>query len=154
MCCIGKWPHCSSLQNRFLVMNLAIAQNQEELLTRTMKNSLNYNVSLPNLSTTTITAMGCCQCLSLSVVQLKGKHCWKPHSCNGVVDTFGPGKLRAYCTNYICCDDLFYLDPPFAVFLPTVFVKMLPEQHCYCNKIPSFSFSSLEIYCEMKSFSL
>ena len=77
MCCIGKWPHCSSLQNRFLVMNLAIAQNQKELLTRTMKNSLNYNVSLPNLSTTTITAMGCCQCLSLSVVQLKSKHCQK-----------------------------------------------------------------------------
>ena len=26
-------------------------------------------------------------------------------------------------------DDIFYLDPPFAVFLPTVIVKMLPEQH-------------------------
>ena len=29
------------------------------------------------------------QCLPLSVVQLKGKHCRKPHSRNGVVDTFG-----------------------------------------------------------------
>ena len=29
----------------------------------------------PKISTTPITAMGCWQCLSLSVVQLKGKHC-------------------------------------------------------------------------------
>ena len=35
------------------------------------------------------TAMGCRQCLPLSVVQLKGKHCRKLHCCNGVVDTFG-----------------------------------------------------------------
>ena len=42
----------------------------------------------PNLSTTT--EMGCRQCLPLSVVQLKGKHCRKPHChySNGVVDTF------------------------------------------------------------------
>ena len=32
----------------------------------------------PNVSTTPITAMGCRQCLPLSVVQLKGKHCRKP----------------------------------------------------------------------------
>jgi hypothetical protein len=31
------------------------------------------------------------QCLPLSVVQLKGKHCRKPHCYNGVVDTFEPG---------------------------------------------------------------
>jgi hypothetical protein len=37
---------------------------------------------------TLITAMGCRQCLLLSVVQLKGKHCRKPHCRNGVVDTF------------------------------------------------------------------
>jgi hypothetical protein len=29
------------------------------------------------------------QCLPLSVVQLKGKHCRKPHCHNGIVDTFG-----------------------------------------------------------------
>ena len=29
----------------------------------------------PNVSTNSITAMGCWQCLYLSVVQLKGKHC-------------------------------------------------------------------------------
>ena len=33
--------------------------------------------------------MGCRQCLPLIVVQLKGKHCPKPHCCNGVVDTLG-----------------------------------------------------------------
>ena len=43
----------------------------------------------PNISTTPITAMGCRQCLPLSVVQLKGKHCRKCHCHNGVVDTFG-----------------------------------------------------------------
>ena len=42
-----------------------------------------------NVSTTPNMAMGCRQCLSLSVVQLKGKHCKKPHCCNGIVDTFG-----------------------------------------------------------------
>ena len=46
------------------------------------------NIALsPNVSTTPITAMGCRQCLPLSVVQLKGKHCQKPHCHNGVVDT-------------------------------------------------------------------
>ena len=35
-------------------------------------------------------AMGCRQCLPLSVVQLKGKHCLKPHCRNGIVDTIGP----------------------------------------------------------------
>ena len=42
-----------------------------------------------NVSTTPVTAMGCRQCLPLSVVQLKGKHCRKPQCRNGVVDTFG-----------------------------------------------------------------
>ena len=41
-----------------------------------------------NVSTTPITEMGCQQCLHLSVVQLKCKHCRKPHCCNGVVGTF------------------------------------------------------------------
>ena len=43
----------------------------------------------PNVSTTPVMAMGCRQCLPLSVVQLKDKHCRKPHCRNGVVDTFG-----------------------------------------------------------------
>ena len=42
----------------------------------------------PNVTTTPITAMGCLQCLPLSLVQLKGKHCRKPHYHNRVVDTF------------------------------------------------------------------
>ena len=41
------------------------------------------------VSTTPITAMGCQQCLPVSVVQLKGKHCQNPHCSNGVVNTFG-----------------------------------------------------------------
>ena len=51
--------------------------------------SSNSLMLCPNVSTTPITAMGCRQCLPLSVVQLKGKHCRKPHCRNGVVDTFG-----------------------------------------------------------------
>ena len=35
--------------------------------------------------------MACQQYLPLSVVQLKGKHCRKPHCCNGVLDMFGHG---------------------------------------------------------------
>ena len=48
----------------------------------------------PNVSTTPITAMGYRQCLPLSVVELKGKHCQKPHCRNGVADTFGPNPLN------------------------------------------------------------
>ena len=54
----------------------------------------------PNVSTTPITAMGCRQYLFLSVVQLKGKHCGKPHCRNKVVDTFG------HCTLYPSSKDL------------------------------------------------
>ena len=48
----------------------------------------------PNVSTTSITAMGCRQCLPLKVVPLKGKHCRKPHCCIGVVDTFRLWRLN------------------------------------------------------------
>ena len=44
-----------------------------------------------NISKTPITAMGCRQCLPLSDVQLKGKHCQKTHCRNGVVDTLELG---------------------------------------------------------------
>ena len=43
-----------------------------------------------SVSTTPIIAMGCWQCLPLSVVQLKGKLCQKTNYRNGVIDTFGP----------------------------------------------------------------
>ena len=66
-------------------------------------------------STPPIMAMGWRQCLPLSVVQLKGKHCQKPNCRNGVVDivpinpgSFGdlpclfPGQfLRQYMWQYI-----------------------------------------------------
>ena len=47
-----------------------------------------FLVHCPNVSTSPITAMVCKQCLSLSVVQLKGKHYQKTHCRNGVVHTF------------------------------------------------------------------
>ena len=50
--------------------------------------SYSRSIFCPNVSTTPIPAMGCQQCLHLSVVQLKGKHCRKPHCPNGVVGTF------------------------------------------------------------------
>ena len=50
----------------------------------------------PNVSTSPVMAMGCRQCLPLSVVQLKGKHCRRPHCRNGVVDTFGH-YICSYC---------------------------------------------------------
>ena len=53
-----------------------------------MKN-MDKGLSL-NVSTTPITAIGCWQCLPLSVVRLKGKHCRKLNCRNEVVDTFGP----------------------------------------------------------------
>jgi hypothetical protein len=43
----------------------------------------------PKVSTPPIMAIGCWQCLPLSVVQLKGKHCRKSHCRDGVVDMFG-----------------------------------------------------------------
>ena len=49
----------------------------------------------PNVATTPITAMGCRQCLPISVVQLKGKHCQKPHCRDGVVGTLGHALLLA-----------------------------------------------------------
>ena len=52
------------------------------------KIKFNLVQSCPNVSTTTIMAMGCRQCLPLSVVQLKGKDCSKSHCPIGVVDTF------------------------------------------------------------------
>ena len=33
---------------------------------------------------------------TLTVVQLKGKHCRKPHCLNGVVDTFGPCHYQSH----------------------------------------------------------
>ena len=39
------------------------------------------------------TAIGCQQYLPPSVVQLKGKHCLKPHCLYGVLDTFGHAVL-------------------------------------------------------------
>ena len=47
--------------------------------------SKKVNGHCPYVSTAPITAMGYWQCLSLSVVQLKGKHWQNPHCRNWVV---------------------------------------------------------------------
>ena len=48
--------------------------------------------------------MGYQQCLPLSVVQLKGKHCLKPHCRIGVVDTFGQrGQLENHKVGTLTC---------------------------------------------------
>ena len=67
----------------------------------------------PNLFTTPILAMGYRQWLPLSVVQLKGKHCRKPHCCNGVVDTFEP-----------------YRPMDFLLSWPQLFLFKSPSTHC------------------------
>ena len=55
-----------------------------------------------NISTTPITAMGCRQCLRLSVVHLKGKHYQKAHCRNGVVDTLRhSGFLKKYAALFV-----------------------------------------------------
>ena len=46
--------------------------------------SVLYNPLGPNVSTTPIMAMECRQCLSLSVFQLKGKHCRNPVAVMGL----------------------------------------------------------------------
>ena len=53
-----------------------------------------------NVSSTPIMAMGCRQCLPLSVVLLKGKHCKKPR-CNGVVDTLRPCHMTLFYTLFL-----------------------------------------------------
>ena len=68
-----------------------------------------------NVSATPITAMGGRQCLPLSVVQLKGKHCR-----NGIVDTFGPLFVQScpvLCWNMnrgwdLCCTFIQLYDSP------------------------------------------
>ena len=70
----------------FLYLLTRIVQNNKRLTT-----FFTCNTQCLNVSTTPITAMGCRQCLSFSVVQLKGKQCRKPHYRNGVVDRFRQG---------------------------------------------------------------
>ena len=55
----------------------------------------------PNISTNPTKAMGCLQCLLLSVVQLKYKHCGKPQCRNEVVNTFRL-YLLAFTKNWGC----------------------------------------------------
>ena len=58
--------------------------------------------TLPKLIYNSLYGNGCRQCLPLSVVQLKGKHCRKPHCRNGVKDMFGLGALPWKLDNPNC----------------------------------------------------
>ena len=75
---IGPVEHMGTVRI-YLHLNLAENLNPTRII----------DTHCPNVFTTPITAMRCWQCLPLSVVQLKGKLCRKPHCRNGVVDTFG-----------------------------------------------------------------
>ena len=63
------------------------SKNISKLKLPAQLSAISVAVQSLNVSTTPIMAMGCRQYLPLSVVQLNGKHCRKPHCCNGVVDT-------------------------------------------------------------------
>ena len=78
-------------------MFLWLVANLKQGVIYFIKQALPPNISAGSVSTTPITAMGWRQCLPLSVVQLKGKHCRKPHCRNGVVDTFGPSLPSNHC---------------------------------------------------------
>ena len=67
--------------------------------------------------------MGCRQCLPLSVVQLKGKHCRKPHCRNEVVGMFGPyhfwknKRQRTLACEYSCKSIMYYYTIQQATFI-------------------------------------
>ena len=71
-------------------------------------------------------AMGCRQCLPLSVVQLKDKHCRKPYCRNGVVDTFRPRYLFLILFPIAGAEFKVYVHTP----LPCSF-KVLPSFVAY-----------------------
>ena len=60
--------------------------NFARFLHQSLEVSTYVHYAYPNISTTPITVMGCRQCLPLSLVQLKGKHCRKLHCRYGVVE--------------------------------------------------------------------
>ena len=60
------------------------------------------------VSTTPITAMGCRQCLPLSAVQLKGKHCRKPNCRNGVLIE----SIRLYHGLQMPCEEIAFTARP------------------------------------------
>ena len=63
----------------------------------------------PDYTQTPITAMGCWQCLPLSVVWLKGRYCQKPHCRDEVVDTSEQSQLKAWIIDI----DIPYFRIPF-----------------------------------------
>ena len=74
--------------------------------------SYDSQVLSPNVSKTPILAMGCQQYSPLSLVQLKVKHCLKPHCGNGVVDSFGLCLNPAIAEQFHGQDFLFSKNQP------------------------------------------
>ena len=91
-------------------------------------------------TTTPIMAMGCLQCLPLSVVQLKGKHWRKPHCRNGVVDMF---ELYFWRYKYLQCAYM----PTYLCIYSKVKTKDVPERivlqrergYLFCTSYPALS---------------
>ena len=82
-----------------------------------------------NVSTTPITAFGCWQCLSLSVVQLKSKHCRKPHCRNG---PFGPWMVADFslCSIYLVIYE--QASEPYS-FLLILFTRRSKRRTSHCT---------------------
>ena len=66
---------------------------------------LYFEIYCPNVSTTTITAMGCRQCFPFTVVQLKDKHCRKTPSVMGLLIRLG---TRVFSNTFILCKNFHY----------------------------------------------
>ena len=95
--------------------------------------------------------MGCRQCLPLSVVQQKGKHCQIPHCRNGVVDTFGQyGVLeithdtKVLSSHSSSTRDLtrllyHYIKPNTRSMSirPYILMKFSVSDHCVCGALPN-----------------
>ena len=99
----------------------------------------------PNVSTTPITAMWSRQCLPLSVVHLKGKHCQKAHCRSGVADTFGD-RLKKVFHNF--SGDCWNLEKIFRVYLEIV----LEALYCPCVAKDPQVFSKCVICFPLKQY--
>ena len=73
------YSNCYEDSNEFCVFLFLGRLGCQGSIQHFAQNKLKHTKLSPNIFTTTITAIGCRQCLPLIVVQLKGKHCPKPH---------------------------------------------------------------------------
>ena len=122
--------HIFSLHNQPKIWRLILSDLQ-----RFTQIALKFETCKPcrNIPNTPITAIKCRQCLPLSVVQLKGKHCQKSHCGIGVVvDTYGPCvlKFRTICLNLLKSDKLSRL-----IWVNNWWQNMLIWQRTTCTEL-------------------